>query len=112
MKQRSSSLSIQGTTEELWQNSVALARGRQTEQEYVSSLLTMDAERLHPQGLTLSVSHTGDGWLSVLMKHHSSGKLCAAFEFLPHRAQFRRSGELTHYSPAHLPEDCIHGMPC
>ena len=63
----------------------------------MDSLLSLDARRLRPHGLTLAVSQTLDGWIAVLMKHAATGRLWAAFEFSPQKPVFRRFSHLSAY---------------
>jgi hypothetical protein len=78
---------------------VALCGKRISEQEFVQELLTLEDRAVSPAGLTLSVCDTEDDWTSVLIKSSASGKLHAAFEFLPEAARFRPLRHLTQYTP-------------
>jgi hypothetical protein len=78
------------------------AGGRQTEEEFAAALLVLEEERLRPAGLTLTLSRTDDGWISMLVKHWS-GKICTAFEFLPKTRQFRPFSLICQYSREALP---------
>ena len=82
---------------------VAFSAGRRTDHEFVDALLELEAARLRPNGITLAVSHTIDGWITVLMKHNGTGQLAAAFEFRPESRQFRRLSTLSAYPPRSLP---------
>jgi hypothetical protein len=77
---------------------VAFCGGRLSEQEFVQELLTLEDRAVSPAGLTLSVCDTEDDWTSVLIKSSASGKLHAAFEFLPEAARFRPLRHLTQYA--------------
>jgi hypothetical protein len=89
--------------EEVLNLAVALAHGKQTEEEFTSALLTLDAQELQPKGLTLALSRTADGWTSVLVKHTRTGQICTAFEFLPATRQFRPFSQINTYQPEALP---------
>jgi len=68
---------------------VGLSAGTLSEEEFVAELLRIDARKLRPYGLTLSVSQTPDDWTAVVMKHSHSHQLCAAFEFQPEKRRVR-----------------------
>jgi hypothetical protein len=82
---------------------VAYSAGRQTDEEFAHALLELETVRLRPNGVTLAVSHTIDGWITVLMKKNGTGQLAAAFEFRPESRQFRRLSTLSAYPSRNLP---------
>jgi hypothetical protein len=67
----------------------AFVGGKMTQEEFVQRLLQWESLFVRPANLTLTVCKTDDDWTSVLIKHGPSGKLHAAFEFLPEEARFR-----------------------
>jgi hypothetical protein len=85
------------TADALRSRALAYASGKITQEQFVSALLTLDEDKFKPYGMTLSVTHTSDNWLSVLLKHAPTGKLWAAFEFLPEDPQFRPFSNLAQY---------------
>jgi hypothetical protein len=76
---------------------VTYCAGRQTENDFVEALLEIEAAKLRPNGVTLAVSHTIDGWITVMMKQNGTGQLYAAFEFMPESQKFRRFSHLEEY---------------
>ena len=64
---------------------------------FVAELLRIDAWKLRPYGLTLSVSQTPDDWTAIVMKHSGSHQLCAAFEFQPEKRRVRPFRYLAQY---------------
>lgn len=104
MSQHETLESLRRSTDELRSSATTFAAGLASETEFVEALLTLDSRRLQPFGLTLSVSDTIDGWLAVMMKHRGTGKLWAAFEFLPGTNRLRRFGNLSQYAPAQRPD--------
>jgi hypothetical protein len=79
------------------QLAVAFSAQKLTQQEFVDELLSLEAARMTPAGLTLSVSDTPDEWTSVLIKESHSGRVCSAFEFLPDERRFRPFSQLYRY---------------
>jgi hypothetical protein len=89
--------SFRRTADEIRSSALAYATGRATDEEFVSTLLTLEERKLHPYGVTLVVSHTEDGWVSILAKQDGTGKLWTAFEFQPNEANFRPFSNLSQY---------------
>lgn len=89
--------------DDVWNAVVAGAGDEQTEAEFADALLALEETKLRPNGLTLALSRTGDGWLSVLVKDGSRGLICTAFEFLRKTRQFRPFSRVGDYLPGALP---------
>ena len=90
-------LHCQRLADELRSVAVACAGAEDADQLLATQLLRLEAAKLRPSGLTLAVSHTADGWMTVLLKQDTTQELWAAFEFLPDSGQFRRFSQLESY---------------
>lgn len=97
MNDQRTSHSFRRTADEIRSSALAYATGRATDEEFVVNLLTLEERKLHPYGVTLVVSHTEDGWVSVVAKQDGTGKLWTAFEFSPKEASFRPFSNLSQY---------------
>jgi hypothetical protein len=82
---------------------VAFSEGRLTREEFAAALLDYEAQTLRPNNVTLAVSHTEDGWITVMLKQNGTGNVRAAFEFLPEGQIFRPFSHLSSYPPRSLP---------
>ena len=71
----------------------ALARGRCcgaiSHDDFVAAVLQVERDHVRPDGFTLSVSDTADGWVVFSVRMPDCGDTCAAFEFLPESGVFR-----------------------
>lgn len=66
-------------------------RGIISEPTFVDFVLKIEAQVVHPHGMTLTASNTIDDWTVFRLKIDGANEPCAAFEFLPETGEFRHS---------------------
>jgi hypothetical protein len=70
----------------------AYGSGALEERRFVDEILHLEAEKMNPRGFLLTASTTDDDWTMVALHVKGRSEPCAVFEFLPGRAEIRRSG--------------------
>jgi hypothetical protein len=68
------------------------SHGLISEEEFVTTLLRIEAEEVSPLGFTLTAANTIDDWTVFNIRPTGSAETCASFEYLPETGELRRPG--------------------